>query len=40
VLFEALGQRSDFDVAEVAPRLEGILLDLVDGKLKERGARV
>ena len=29
----------DLDVAEVAPRLEGVFLDLVDGELEQRRAR-
>jgi hypothetical protein len=39
VLLQALGERSDLDIAEVAPRLKGVFLDLVDGELEQRGVR-
>jgi hypothetical protein len=35
VLLEALGERGDLDVAEVAARLEGVFFDLTDGELEE-----
>jgi hypothetical protein len=38
VLLEALGERGDLDVAEVAARLEGVFFDLADGELKEASA--
>jgi hypothetical protein len=35
VLLEALGERGDLDVAEVAAGLEGIFFDLADGELQQ-----
>jgi hypothetical protein len=37
VLLEALGERSDFDIAELAAGLERVFLDLVDRELEEGG---
>lgn len=37
MLFETLGERGDFDIAELAAGLEGVFLDLVDRELEEGG---
>jgi hypothetical protein len=37
MLFEALGERGDLDVAEVAARLEGVFFDVGDGELEQAG---